>query len=72
MGLDIFKKDNFLRTAEYYAIQYEYIEIFDLLQIWTLPKKIEEAEAKLKADKAKLEADKTRLETLKRKYPDSG
>ena len=65
MGLDIFKKDNFLRTAEYYAKQNGHMDVFDLLQIWTLPKKIEEAEARLEADKA-------RLKMLKRKYPDSG
>ena len=65
MGLDIFKKGNGQVTAEYYAIQSLNMDIVDLLQIWTLPKKIEEAEAKLEADKA-------RLKTLKRKYPDFG
>ena len=59
--IDVFKKTNNQRTAEDLARQKGHENVLELLEIWTLPKTIETAEAKLKADKSK-------LETLRRKH----
>ena len=48
IGLDIFKKGNGQVTAEYYARLDGHVDILELLEIWTLPKKIEEAKARMK------------------------
>ena len=47
-GIDIFKKSNYLQTAEFCAIHLGHVDILELLEIWTLPKKIEEAKARRK------------------------
>ena len=52
-GIDTYKKDNDLRTAEDCARQEGHTDIVELFKMWTLPKKIE--------------AYKSRLETLKKK-----
>ena len=48
MGLDIFKQGNGQASAEYYARRDGRMDILELLEIWTLPKKIEEAKARRK------------------------
>ena len=48
MGLDIFKQGNGQASAEYYARRDGHKDILELLEIWTLPKKIEEAKARRK------------------------
>ena len=52
--IDIFKKNNNQRTAEDLARLKGHKDILELLELWTLPKKIA--------------ADKARLETLQMKY----
>ena len=55
--IDIYKKNNYQQTAEDLARFKGHKDILELLEIWTLPKRIE--------------AEKARLETLRMKYYNS-
>ena len=68
--IDIYKKNNNQRTAEDLARLKGHKDILELLEIWTLSKRLETLRKKYhsEARKAKFEEDKARLKELKRKH----